>query len=54
MEIHITAEEIINKWIWLKFCEFKNINEYSIKEWKMSLDEKFVLSNDDAKLLWII
>ena len=54
MKITITANELIEKGVWEKFCLLKNYNVYGINEGRIDLNTVFELSEEEAKELHLI
>lgn len=48
MKIIVTAEEIIDRGEWEKFCEDRGINVYAVNEGLMDEDEEFILNYGEA------
>lgn len=49
MQVVVTAEEIIDRGLWDQFCEDHGINVWAVNEGLMDSDEKFTLSESDAR-----
>ena len=51
MEIRVTAREILDRGVWDEFCMKHGINVWSVNEGLMSPDEKFTLTEVEAREL---
>jgi len=54
VRIIITAEELIDQYLWDDFCEMKGINVWAVNEGMMDSSEEFELSKEEAKKLGVI
>jgi hypothetical protein len=51
MKVIMTAREIMDKGLWMEFCELRGINEWAVNEGLMDSDEEFVLNEREIKKL---
>ena len=54
MKIHITADELIARWLWDEVCEMRGINVYAVCERLMDSDEELEFTEDEARELGLI
>lgn len=49
MKVIVTAEELIDKWLWDDFCEERGINVWAVNEGLMDSEHEFELSEEEAR-----
>jgi hypothetical protein len=54
MKYVLSASELMDRGLWLEFCELRGINEWAVNEGMMDSDEEFVFSEDEAATLGLI
>ena len=54
MKYILSASELMDRGLWLEFCELRGINEWAVNEGMMDSDEEFVFSEDEAATLGLI
>lgn len=54
LRVVATARELLDRGVWLEFCELRGINEWAINEGRMDDDEQFNFTPDEAKKLGLI
>jgi len=54
MKYILSASELMDRGLWLEFCELRGINEWAVNEGMVDSDEEFVFSEDEAATLGLI
>jgi len=53
-KIILTASALLDKGVWIKFCEMRGINDWAISEGQMDSSEEFRLTLDEANKLGLL
>jgi hypothetical protein len=53
MKYVLTAGELLDRGVWIRFCELRGINEWAMNEGLMSSDEEFTFTEEEAVKLGI-
>lgn len=54
MKVILTVTEIMDRGLWIEFCEMKGINEWSVNEGRLDGEEEFVFSKEEAQKLGLL
>ena len=54
MKYVIAVREIMDRGLWLEFCELRGINEWAVNEGMIDSDQEYTLTADEAVKLGLV
>lgn len=51
MKYIVTPSELMDRWLWDKYCSMTETNEWCVKEGLMDSDEEIVLTEEEYRKL---